>query len=110
MSQLILSPFGSVNLKTRSQPARHVRNKNPKPSFFRKAAQAAPSWVKLAREESVRVIEQSAQLASDSQFKTCKMSVTQGASANLNKAEQDHLVKLGQWHHRRRRRRERLRR
>lgn len=110
MSQLIFSLFDPVELKTRTQPARRVRNKDLKPPFLREIASRTPGREELTREKSFHVTEQRLQVAPDPGFKPCKMSVTLGASANLSKAERDHVEKLGQWHHRRQRRRERLRR
>ena len=46
---------------------------------------------------------------SDSQGSAIELRIVQDGRIYRSKAEQDRLVALGQWHHRRRRRRDRLR-
>jgi len=52
----------------------------------------------------------SAEQASEAQCKTIELRIIQDGKIYRSKAEEERLIALGQWHHRRQRRRERMRR
>ena len=59
--------------------------------------------------ETALIAQQSGQVVTDATSDTCAQDNTLGCKAHVTDAEYQHLVDLGQWHHRRQRRRARMR-